>query len=126
MMLLHDSRRDARFRDGDLVLLTDQDRSLWDADQIARGRAALDRAVAVAEAEGPEAGLRIADQLALDDYRYLHSARAELLGRLGRTADAVDAHRRALALVHDDAERRQFERRMTDLATGSVSGKASP
>ena len=44
MMLLHDSRRDARFRDGDLVLLADQDRSRWDSDQIARGREALDRA----------------------------------------------------------------------------------
>ncbi len=47
MMLLHDSRRDARFRDGDIVLLADQDRSLWDVGQIADGRAALDRAFAL-------------------------------------------------------------------------------
>src|SRR5207247_7377446 len=47
MMLLHDSRRDARFRDGDLVLLADQDRSLWDTEQIASGRAILDRALAL-------------------------------------------------------------------------------
>ena len=46
-MLLHDSRREARFRDGDLVLLADQDRSLWDAEQIAEGRAVLDRALAL-------------------------------------------------------------------------------
>jgi RNA polymerase sigma-70 factor (ECF subfamily) len=167
MMLLHDSRRDARFRDGELVLLADQDRSRWDADEIARGRAELDRAlalggtgpyvlqaaiaslhveeprdwrhiavlygelslvtdsavvelnraVAVAEAEGPEAGLRIIDRLAvaLDDYRYLHSTRGELLDRLGRTDDARVAYERALALVHDDAERRLFERRLAEL-----------
>ncbi len=47
MMLLHEGRREARFRDGDLVLLADQDRSLWDGAQIADGRAALDRALAL-------------------------------------------------------------------------------
>jgi len=172
MMLLHDSRRDARFRNGDLVLLADQDRSLWDTEQIARGRAVLDRAfalggrgpyvvqaaiaslhadeprdlpqiaalygelarltdspvvelnraVAVAEADGPEAGLRIIDQLALEDYRYLHSTRGELLRRLGRTDEAHDAYRRALTLTHDDAERRFLERRLADL--GSADGPA--
>ncbi len=166
MMLLHDSRHEARLRDGDLVLLADQDRSLWDTAQIADGRAALDhalalggrgpyvvqaaiaslhadeprdwpeiaalygelarltdspvvelnRAVAVAEAEGPEAGLGIVDGLDLDDYRYLHSTRGELLRRLGRTEEARDAYRRALALVHDDAERRLLERRIAELA----------
>jgi RNA polymerase sigma-70 factor (ECF subfamily) len=165
IMLLHDARREARFRDGDLVLIADQDRSLWDAAQIAEGRAALDRAlalrgrgsyvlqaavaslhvderpdwpqiaalygelsrltdspvvelsraVAVAEDQGPEAGLEIIDGLALDDYRYLHSTRGELLRRLGRTEEARDAYRRALALVHDDAERRLLERRLTEL-----------
>jgi RNA polymerase sigma-70 factor (ECF subfamily) len=165
MMLLLDARREARFRDGDLVLLADQDRSLWNTQQIAGGRVVLDRAlalrqrgpyviqaaiaslhadeprdwpqiaalyselvrvtdspvvelsraVAVAEAEGAQAGLDIVDRLALEDYRYLHSARAELLRRVGRTADAREAYRRALALVHDAAERRLLERRLTEL-----------
>jgi RNA polymerase sigma-70 factor (ECF subfamily) len=166
IMLLHDSRRAARFREGDLVLLADQDRSLWDTSQITAGRAALDRAlalrgrgpyvvqaaiaslhadqspdwpqiaalygelarltdspivelnraVAVAEEHGPEAGLEIVDRLALEDYRYLHSTRGELLRRLGRTAEARDAYHRALALVHDDAERRLLERKLAELA----------
>jgi RNA polymerase sigma-70 factor (ECF subfamily) len=165
MMLLHDARREARFRDDDLVLLADQDHSLWDTAQIADGRAALDRAlalhgrgpyvvqaaiaslhvgepsdwpqiaalygelarltgspvveltraVAVAEEQGPEAGLEIVDGLALEDYRYLHSTRGELLRRLGRTAEARDAYRRALGLVHGDAERRLLERRLAEL-----------
>ena len=169
MMMLLDARREARFRDGELVLLADQDRSLWDAARIADGRAALDRAlalhgrgpyvvqaaiaslhadeprdwpqiaalygelarltdspvvelsraVAVAEAEDPQAGLDIVDRLALEDYRYLHSTRGELLRRLGRTAEARDAYRRALALVHDDAERRLLERRLAELGTAS-------
>jgi RNA polymerase sigma-70 factor (ECF subfamily) len=172
MMLLHDARRAARVRDGELVLLADQDRSLWDAAQIADGRAALDRAlalrgrgpyvvqaaiaslhageprdwpqiaalygelarltgspvvelsraVAVAEAQGPEAGLDIVDGLALEDYRYLHSTRGELLRRLGRTAQARDAYRRALALVDDDAERRLLERRLEELDRSSRTG----
>jgi RNA polymerase sigma-70 factor, ECF subfamily len=75
----------------------------------------LNRAAAVAEAEGPQAGLRLVDQLALHDYRYLHSTRAELLGRLGRNDEACAAYRRALALVDDDAERRLFERRLAEL-----------
>ena len=165
LMLLQDARRDARFRDGDLVLLADQDRSLWDMDQIAAGREVLDRAialhgrgpyvlqaaiaslhadephdwpqiaalygelsrltsspvvelnraVAVAEAESPEAGLSIIDRLDLDDYRYLHSTKGELLRRLGRTAEARDAYRRALALVHGEAERRFLEGRLAEI-----------
>jgi RNA polymerase sigma-70 factor (ECF subfamily) len=165
MMLLHDARREARFRGDDLVLLADQDRSLWDTTQIVDGRAALDRAlalhgrgpyvvqaaiaslhtdeprdwtqiaalygelsrltdspvvelnraVAVAEAEGPDAGLEIVDRLALEDYRYLHSTRAELLRRLGRTEEAREAFRLALALVHGDAERRLLEQRLAEL-----------
>ncbi len=174
MMLLHDARREARFRGGELVLLADQDRSRWDTAQIAEGRAALgralthhgrgpyvvqaaiaslhvdeqrdlpqiaalygelvrltgspvvelNRAVAVAEAEGPEAGLAIIDRLALGDYRYLHSTRGELLRRLGRTQEARDAYRRALALVYDDAERRLLERRLAEL--GTPTGPAVP
>jgi RNA polymerase sigma-70 factor, ECF subfamily len=162
LMLLLDARRAARFRDGSLVLLADQDRSLWDGELIAAGRAALDRAlalhgrgphvvqaaiaalhadeprdwaqiaalygelgrltgspvvelnraVAVAEVEGPQAGLDIVDGLALDDYRYLHATRGELLRRLGRPQEARVAFRRALELSHDDAERRLLERRL--------------
>ena len=77
----------------------------------------LNRAIAVAESDGPEAGLDIVDRLALDDYHYLHSTRGELLRRLGRTAEARDAYRHALALVHDDAERRLLERRLAELGT---------
>jgi RNA polymerase sigma-70 factor (ECF subfamily) len=162
MMLLHDARREARFREGELVLLEDQDPSLWNAREIAAGRAALDlalalrgrgpyvlqaaiaslhadeprdwpqiaalygelarvtdspvvelsRAVAVAEAQGPEAGLAIVDRLALDEYHYLHATRGELLRRLGRADEARASYERALDLVHDDAERRLLERRL--------------
>jgi RNA polymerase sigma-70 factor, ECF subfamily len=165
LMLMHDARRAARFHGGDLVLLAEQDRSLWDAAQIEVGRAQLDRAlalrgrgpyvvqgaiaslhldeprdmpqiaalygelarltdspvvelsraVAVAEADGPAAGLEIIDGLDLDDYRYLHSTRGELLRRLGRTTEARDAFSRALALVEDEAERRLLERRLAEL-----------
>jgi RNA polymerase sigma-70 factor (ECF subfamily) len=165
LMLLHESRREARFRDGELVLLADQDRRLWDADRLARGRASLDRAlalrgrgpyvvqaaiaslhaddphdwaqiaalygelsrltgspvvelnraVAVAEAEGAEAGLGIVDSLDLDGYQYLHSTRGELLRRLGRADEARDAYRRALALAHDEAERRLLERKLAEV-----------
>jgi RNA polymerase sigma-70 factor, ECF subfamily len=165
MMLLHDSRRDARFHDGEMLLFADQDRDLWDSDQIERGRAAsrraaaldgrgpyvvqaaialahiqqprdwthiavlygelarltdspiveLNRAVAVAEVEGPGAGLAIMDRLHLDEYRYLHAVRAELLHRLGHNAEAAVAYHRALELVRDDAERRQFQRRLNEI-----------
>jgi RNA polymerase sigma-70 factor (ECF subfamily) len=169
MMLLHDSRRETRFRDGELVLLGDQDPAGWDTTQINRGRAELDRAIAlggrgpyvlqaaiaslhadrpcdwaqiaalygeltqlsaspvvelnraiaVAEAQGPEAGLRIVDGLGLDDFRYLHSTRAELLRRLGRTDEAREAYRRARALTDDGAERRFLKRRLSELAGAS-------
>ncbi len=165
MMLLLDARREARFRDGEIVLLADQARALWDTAQIAAGRSVLDRAlalhgrgpyvlqaaiaslhadeprdwpqiaalygelarltdspvvelsraVAVAEAQGPEAGLEIVDRLGLEDYHYLHSTRGELLSRLGRVEAAREAYDRALALVHDDAERRLLERRLAEL-----------
>jgi RNA polymerase sigma-70 factor (ECF subfamily) len=174
MMSLLDARREARFLDGDVVLLADQDHASWDAKQIADGRAALDRAlallgrgpyvlqaaiaslhadeprdwaeiaalygelarltespvvelsraVAIAEAEGPEAGLAIVDHLALEDYHYLHSTRGELLRRLGRSEDAREAYERALALVHDDAERRLLERRLSELETVAGPAKA--
>jgi RNA polymerase sigma-70 factor (ECF subfamily) len=177
MMLLHDARREARFRGGELVLLSDQDRALWDEGRIAVGRASLERAlalrgrgpyviqaaiadlhvgesrdwseiaalygelyrltgspvvelnraVAVGEAVGPAAGLELVDRLDLDDYRYLHSARGELLARLGRTDEAAVAYRRALTLVDDDAERRLFERRLAELAGGArAAGSGGP
>ena len=171
LMLLLDARREARFEDGELVLLADQDRALLDTVEVAQGRAALDRAfallgrgpylvqaaiaslhaeephdwpqiaalygelarltgspvvelnraVAIAEAEGPEAGLAIVDRLELDDYRYLHATRGELLSRLGRTDESRDAYRRALALAHDDAERRLLERRLGELGDSPPS-----
>ncbi len=77
----------------------------------------LKRAAAVGEAESPEAGLAIIDRLTgLEDYPYLYSVRAELLRRLGRTADARDAYASANALADDEAERRLFERRRAELA----------
>jgi RNA polymerase sigma-70 factor (ECF subfamily) len=165
IMLLHDSRRDARFIDGDAILLADQDRSLWNWPRIAEGRALLERAlamrgrgqytlqaavaalhtedvpdwsqianlygelarltgspvvelnraIAIAEAHGPAAGLAIADMLPLDEFQYLHSARAEMLRRLGRTDEAGDAYSRAITLATDDATRRLLERRRSEL-----------
>ena len=78
----------------------------------------LNRAVAVAEQHGPEAGLALVDHLELDDYLYLHSTRGELLRRLDRTDEARAAYLRALELVHDDAERRLLERRVRELDAG--------
>jgi RNA polymerase sigma-70 factor (ECF subfamily) len=77
----------------------------------------LNRAVAVAEAQGAAAGLAIVEALpaSLDEYRYLHSSRAELLRRLGRRADARVANKRALALTSSEAERRFLARRLTEL-----------
>ena len=77
----------------------------------------LNRGIAVAEQHGAEAGLEIVDRLALEDFHYLHATRAELLRRLGRNTEAAAAYRRALALVHDDAERRLLERRVAELST---------
>jgi hypothetical protein len=82
----------------------------------------LNRAIAIAETEGPEAGLRLVGQLGLDDFRYLHSTKAELLRRLGRTGEARDAYRRARELTDDGAERRFLERRLTELAATTGSG----
>jgi RNA polymerase sigma-70 factor (ECF subfamily) len=163
LMLLLDARHQARFTPaGDVVLLEDQDRGLYDRAQIAAGRRVLDRAlalkgrgayvlqaaiaslhadeqpdwhqiaalygelarltgspvvelsraIAVAEAQGPEAGLNLIERLELEQYRYLHSARAELLRRLGRHEEARDAYRRALELVDDGPERRLLEERL--------------
>ncbi len=170
LMLLHDSRRHARVVAGELVLLADQDRSLWNHEQIDAGRAALDRglalrgrgqyvlqaaiaslqaenlpdwpqivalytelaaltrspvvelnrAVAIAEAGASEVALQRADALAgeLDDYRYLHSTRAELLRRLGRDRESAAAYRRAIELTAPGQERRFLERRLDDAERG--------
>jgi RNA polymerase sigma-70 factor (ECF subfamily) len=79
----------------------------------------LSRAVAVAESEGPEAGLAVADALPLEGYHYLHATRGELLLRCGRTREAQDAFGRALELVGDPAERRLLERRLAELDSGA-------
>jgi RNA polymerase sigma-70 factor (ECF subfamily) len=170
LMLLQDSRREARVdAAGELVLLEDQDRSLWDREQIARGVALveralaappapyaiqaaiaaehararsaedtdwgriqrlynwllavqptpvveLNRAAAIAMAEGPEEGLRLMDELdGLDDYHLLHSSRADLLRRLGRTEESEAAYRRALELTTNPVQRSFLERRLADL-----------
>jgi RNA polymerase sigma-70 factor, ECF subfamily len=75
----------------------------------------LNRAIAVAEAEGPGAGLAIVEDLSLDEYRYYHATRGELLSRLDRMDEARAAYGRALELVDDDAERRLLERRLAEL-----------
>jgi RNA polymerase sigma-70 factor (ECF subfamily) len=175
LMLLHDSRRDARLRDGELVLLEEQDRSLWDRAAIKEGvellersmrlevnhpvgvyqlQAAiaalhaqadsrdatdwaeiaglyralerihdtpvvrLNRAVAVAMAEGVEAGLRLIDDVAaeLDGFHPLHAARADLLRRAGRRAEAAVAYARAIALCSNAVERRYLARRLAEVS----------
>ena len=79
----------------------------------------LNRGVAVAMADGPAAGLRFVDALAatgaLDGYHLLHSTRADLLRRLGRTAEAAVAYRRALDLVVTGPERGFLERRLAEV-----------
>ncbi len=167
LMLLDDARRGARFQDGELVLLADQDRARWDATKTARGRAALDRAfalrgrgtyviqaaiaslhmreprdwpqiaalygelvrltgspvvelnraIAVAEAAGTEAGLELVDRLDLDGYQYFHSTRADLLRRLGRTDEARIEYERALELTPPEPERRFLRRRIAERGT---------
>ncbi len=76
----------------------------------------LNRAVAIAEAGSPDTALRIVDTLELDDYRYLHSTRAELLRRLARLDEAIVAYRQALELTEAEPERRFLERRLAELA----------
>ncbi|MGF6690104.1 RNA polymerase sigma-70 factor (ECF subfamily) [Metapseudomonas resinovorans] len=174
LMLLHDSRRAARAtEDGELILLDDQDRSLWDRAQIAEGLSlvtlalasrrvgvyalqaaiaavhaqaadaartdwgqivglydvlqrlvqspvvALNRAVAIAMRDGPEAGLVEVDALLeageLNDYHLAHAARADFCRRLGRKADARAAYRSALALARQEPERRFIEKRLREL-----------
>jgi RNA polymerase sigma-70 factor, ECF subfamily len=179
LMLLHESRRAARTTsNGEVVLLEDQDRRLWDRELIeeasqliraalssrrfgpytlqaaivgvhadARDASATDwgeiialydlllrveatpvielnRAVAVAMRDGPEAGLALIDGLLargqLADYHLAHAARADLCRRLGRTESAVGAYRRALELARLEPERRFLERRLAELRAGAT------
>jgi RNA polymerase sigma-70 factor (ECF subfamily) len=176
LMLLQDSRREARVgAGGDLVLLSDQDRSLWDRREIETGFGILDRAVrlgsagtyvlqaaiageharagspeqtdwpriaslyelllrahpspviqlnravAVAMAEGPESGLELLDDPGLAEplagYQWFWSSRAELLQRAGRRQDAAEAYRRALELATNPVERRFLERRLAEVSS---------
>jgi len=174
LMLLHDARRAARTApDGELILLDDQDRSLWNRAQIAEGGALVERAIAsrrfgpytlqaaiaavhteapdaaatdweeivalydllvrvlpspvvelnraaaIAMRDGPEAGLELIDELLargeLRDYLFAHAARADLLRRVGRAAEARAAYERAIALSRQEPERRFLERRVREL-----------
>ena len=173
LMLLHDARRSAReSSDGDLLLLEEQNRSLWNREQIDEGRrlveqalssqpvgryvlqaaiaavhaespnatstdwrqivglydlllrieptpvVELNRAVAVAMADGPAAGLAEIDEILargeLTEYYLVHSARADLCRRLGRRADAIAAYERALELTKQEPERRFLARRLAE------------
>ena len=76
----------------------------------------LNRAIAVAEAEGREAGLALVDRLDLDGYQYFHSTRADLLRRLGRADEARTEYQRALELAHTEPERRFLRRRVAEVS----------
>jgi RNA polymerase sigma-70 factor (ECF subfamily) len=76
----------------------------------------MNRAIAVAEAHGPEAGLAIVDGLDLEGYQYFHSTRAELLRRLGRGDEARAAFERALELAKAEPERRFLHRRVEEVS----------
>jgi len=175
LMLLQDSRRDARVNArGELVLLEEQDRALWDQDEIREGRACIEqalqngairvyalqgaiaalhagaktpsetdwpqivalydvllrlrpspvievnRAVAVAMARSSEEGLALLDEIerrgGLDGFHLLPAARADLLRRLRRIDEALDAYRRALELTTNDVERRFLRGRIAQLS----------
>lgn len=82
---------------------------------------ALNRAVAIAMAHGPRAGLVIIDELAaageLDEYHLLHAARADMLRRLGSNTEAAESYELALNLATNDSERRFLERRLREVRT---------
>ncbi|MFN2408116.1 MAG: RNA polymerase sigma factor [Pyrinomonadaceae bacterium] len=82
---------------------------------------ALNRAVAIAMAQGPQTGLAIIDELAesgeLDEYHLLHAARADMLRRLGANAEAAESYELALKLASNDSERRFLERRLREVRT---------
>jgi RNA polymerase sigma-70 factor, ECF subfamily len=175
LMLLQDSRRDARTGlGGELIVLAEQDRGIWDRGQIEEGlelvsrvragpyalQAAiaaeharapsaeatdwrriadlygllsgvapgpvveLNRAVAVAMADGEEEGLELMGQLddELAGYHLLHAARADLLRRLGRDAEATASYSRALDLARQPAERAFLERRLVEVTGPPTRG----
>ena len=172
LMLLLAARRSARTAtDGSLVLLADQDRSLWDRELIAEGDelvreclrrnqpgpyqiqaainavhsdaatvadtdwwqilqlynqllvvapspiVAVNRAVAVAEVEGPDAALAVLERLDLEDYYLFHAVRADMLRRLGRDREAAIAYEAAISRTNNLAEREFLERRLHGLAS---------
>ena len=84
----------------------------------------LNRAVAVAMADGPAAGLERLDSLATDDrlaaYPYFHSARADLLRRLGRSGEATSAYSLALEQTSNEVERTFLRRRLAEVAPGAA------
>ena len=84
----------------------------------------LNRAVAVAMAEGPQRGLDLMKELAaagdLENYHLLHAARADMHRRLGRNADAAEEYEKALALVTNESERRYLEKRLKEMKSGGA------
>jgi RNA polymerase sigma-70 factor (ECF subfamily) len=76
----------------------------------------LNRAIAVAEVDGVDAGLALVDRLELDGYQYFHSTRADLLRRLGHKDEARSEYERALTLAHTDPERRFLRRRVAEVS----------
>jgi RNA polymerase sigma-70 factor (ECF subfamily) len=75
----------------------------------------LNRAIAVAEVDGAEAGLALVDRLDLDGYQYFHSTRADPLRRLDRTDEARTEYERALEQAHAEPERRFLQRRLAEV-----------
>jgi len=78
----------------------------------------LNRAVAIAMADGLERGLALLETIQLPGYHLLPAARADLLRRMGRRAEAAESYRAALALVTNDTERRFLERRLREVDPG--------
>jgi RNA polymerase sigma-70 factor, ECF subfamily len=170
LMLLIEARRPARAsRDGVLVPLAEQERSLWDRELIAEGQSivrrclrrnqpgpyqvqaainavhsdaptadatdwrqivqlydqllsltaspvvALNRAVAVAEVDGPDAAFALVDELDLDGYHLYHAIRADLLRRLGRQSEAAEAYAAAISRTENAAEREFLQRHLAAL-----------
>jgi len=87
---------------------------------------ALNRAVAVAEVDGPDVALALVDRLPLEGYHAFHATRAELLRRLGRGQEARDAYDRALELAGNTAEVAYLSRRRGQLGTLNDAGRSGP